>query len=128
MTLHSQPRGKCGNWLSLHEQLKCGEGGIAYQSRFRFVAPDVLRHRYSDTQTSTTSAVDLSSHRDVFAEPTSWNAARARLIGLEASELDDLGPLLGFVGEELAKVGGRAWKRSATKVGKARLHAGVGKP
>src|SRR5262249_18117965 len=59
---------------------------------------------------------------------TLWNAARARLIGLEASKLDDLGPLLGFVGDELAKVAGRARKHSATKVGKARLHPGVGKP
>src|SRR5207248_9141627 len=49
-------------------------------------------------------------------------------VRVDAGELDHLGPLLGFVGDELAKVAGRAWKHSATKVGKARLHPGVGKP
>jgi hypothetical protein len=40
--------------------------------------------------------------------------------GLRAGELDHLGPLLGFVGNELAEVAGRAWKHSAAKVSKAR--------
>src|SRR5271166_4298760 len=32
----------------------------------------------------------------------------AALVGLNAGELDHLGPLLGFVGDQLSKVGGRA--------------------
>ena len=37
--------------------------------------------------------------------------------GLMAGELDHLAPLLGFVGDELAEVGGRARKRRAAEVG-----------
>ena len=47
---------------------------------------------------------------------------------LDARELDHLGPLLGFVDDELVEVAGRAWKHSAAKVGKARVQLGVGKP
>src|SRR5262249_48836802 len=45
---------------------------------------------------------------------------------LDIGRSDHLAPLLGFVGDELAEVAGRARKHSATKVGKARLHLGVG--
>src|SRR5262249_3070306 len=40
---------------------------------------------------------------------------------------DDFAPLLGFVGNELPKVGGRERKHVATEVGKPRLHLGLGK-
>jgi hypothetical protein len=35
-------------------------------------------------------------------------------------------PLFGFVGDELAKVGGRAGKDGAAHVGKSRLDLGIG--
>src|SRR5262245_3800255 len=44
---------------------------------------------------------------------------------LHARELDHLGPLLGFLRNEFPEIGGRAWKHSATKVGKARLDFGI---
>src|SRR6266542_3382803 len=52
---------------------------------------------------------------------TSWPES----LRLDAGGLDYFGPFLGFVGDELAEVGGRARKHSATKVGKARLHFGI---
>src|SRR6266478_6091918 len=52
-------------------------------------------------------------------------AATAGSLRLDAGGLDHFGPFLGFVGDELAEVGGRARKHSATKVGKARLHFGI---
>src|SRR5262249_47449581 len=39
---------------------------------------------------------------------------------------DDVAPLLGFVGDEFAEISGRADKRPASKVGKPRLHLGIG--
>src|SRR5262245_18083126 len=50
------------------------------------------------------------------------------LRGLEAGEPDDLGPFLGFVREEPAKVAGRARDYSATEVGKTRFHPGISQP
>src|SRR5207302_10683871 len=45
---------------------------------------------------------------------------------LYARGLDHLAPLLGFVGDELPEVGGRAGQRCATQLGKPRLDLGVG--
>src|SRR5262245_28797857 len=45
---------------------------------------------------------------------------------LDAGRLDHFGPFLGFVGDELAEIGRRADKRRASKVGKPRLHLGIG--
>ena len=45
---------------------------------------------------------------------------------MSAGGLDHLGPLLGFVGDELAEVGGRAGKHRAAKVGEPRIHLGIG--
>src|SRR5215472_18688931 len=58
-----------------------------------------------------------------------WGCVDARgstLLGLDVGRPDHLAPLLGFVGDELTEVAGRAWEHSATKVSKARLHLGVG--
>ena len=46
-------------------------------------------------------------------------------VRLDVRELDHLGPLFRFFGDELAELGGRARKDSATKVGKALLHLGI---
>jgi len=45
---------------------------------------------------------------------------------LDVRELDHLAPLLGFVGDELAEVSGRADKRSASEVGEPGLDFGIG--
>src|SRR6516162_4161373 len=47
-------------------------------------------------------------------------------VRLDACELDHLAPLLGFVCDELAKVGGRACKHRRAEVSNARLHLGIG--
>src|SRR5262249_36891472 len=41
------------------------------------------------------------------------SAASGALLGLDVGRPDHFAPLLGFVGDELAKVIGRAWKHSA---------------
>src|SRR5215467_8123059 len=51
----------------------------------------------------------------------------AASIRLGPSELDHLGPLLGFGGNELGEVGGRTGKHCSTKVGKPRLQLGIDK-
>jgi hypothetical protein len=50
----------------------------------------------------------------------------AASLRLDARGLDHLGPLLGFVGDELAEIGGRARQRRTTHIGKPRLHFGIG--
>src|SRR5690349_1486821 len=47
-------------------------------------------------------------------------------IGLSAREFNHFGPLLGFLDDEPAEVGSRAWKHRAAQLGKSHLHSGVG--
>jgi len=47
-------------------------------------------------------------------------------VRFDAGELDHLAPLLGFLGDELAGVGGQEREHVATQVGKARLDLGIG--
>src|SRR5215813_13251841 len=66
--------------------------------------------------------VTHSGHRDAFAERTLWNVGPLAVsLRLDAGELDHLAPLLGFVRDQLAEVGGRARQRRTPHVGKARL-------
>src|SRR5215813_5827671 len=53
-----------------------------------------------------------------------WTRAAAS-VRLDVGRPDHLAPLLGLLGNVFAEVGGRAWKHSATKVAKARLHLGI---
>src|SRR5215469_8070487 len=53
--------------------------------------------------------------------------AIAASLGLDARELDYFAPLLGFIGNELAELGGRARKRHGAQVSKPSLNVGVGK-
>jgi hypothetical protein len=53
--------------------------------------------------------------------------AVAGLLRFDAGELDHLGPLLGLVGDELAKLGGRHRHRNAAEVCKPLLDLGIGK-
>src|SRR5262245_52900836 len=55
-----------------------------------------------------------------------WNIGAGSL-RFDVRELDHLAPLLGFVGKELAVVGGRARNRSAALFGKPRLDLRIGK-
>ena len=54
-----------------------------------------------------------------------WRRSRGSL-RLDVGRPDHLAPLLGFVGDELAEVGGRARKRRAAEVGEPRLDLGIG--
>src|SRR5262245_26993426 len=47
-------------------------------------------------------------------------------VGLDVEGPDDVAPFLRFVGDELAKVGGRAGKNRAAQAGKLCLELGVG--
>src|SRR5580700_7909837 len=49
-----------------------------------------------------------------------------RSLRLDVRELDHLGPFFGFVGDELAEIGGRAWKWHGAEIGKSLLQRGVG--
>jgi hypothetical protein len=51
---------------------------------------------------------------------------RPPLLRLDADGLDHFGPFLGFVGDELAEVGGRTDERCATQIGKPRLDLMIG--
>src|SRR5258707_4776113 len=53
-------------------------------------------------------------------------AETAGSIRLDAYELHHLAPFLGFVGDQLFKVGGREREHGATEVGKPRLDLGIG--
>src|SRR5215510_2111647 len=55
-----------------------------------------------------------------------YRAGSCASLRLDARELDDLGPLFGFVGDELAKIGGRTRKHRTSQIGEARLHGRIG--
>src|SRR5262249_54291916 len=49
---------------------------------------------------------------------TLWNIARDRLHWLDVGRHNHLAPFLGFVGDELAEISGRACKHRAAQIGK----------
>src|SRR5262249_13814526 len=55
-----------------------------------------------------------------------WNIWTARSLRFDARELYHLGPFLGFLGDELAKIGGRTREHCTSQIGEARLHGGIG--
>src|SRR5262245_50666670 len=56
-----------------------------------------------------------------------WNIdSGSASVRLDVEGPDDLAPLFGLVGDELAEVGGREREHVATQVGKPRFHIGVG--
>src|SRR5215831_11841507 len=57
---------------------------------------------------------------------TEYWIGTAASVRLDARELDHLGPLFGFVGDELAELGRRACKHCAAHVRKPRLQLRVG--
>src|ERR1700735_2552131 len=52
-------------------------------------------------------------------------AANGGSFGFDVGELVDLRPLLGFVGDEFAEVGGRAGKHAAAEIVEALAHLGI---
>jgi hypothetical protein len=61
--------------------------------------------------------------RDVMEyRPDSGSAS----LRLDVEGPDDVAPLLRFVGDELAKVGGRKREHGAAEIGKPRLDIGIG--
>ena len=85
-----------------------------------------------DNQTSDEQAInDANDPRRPSHYPHSpcWNVIGAGIAGslrLDAGELHHLAPLLGFLGDELAEVGGRAWKCGGIQPGKPHLHLRIG--
>src|SRR5262249_36108398 len=55
-----------------------------------------------------------------------FGASELPLVGFNIGRPYHFAPLLGLVGDELAEVAGRAWKHSATKVGKSGLDLAIG--
>src|SRR6516225_3268554 len=63
----------------------------------------------------------------VFAERQLWNIrAFPASVRLDACEPHHLGPLLGFLGDQLAEVSGRTRKYRAAEVSEPRFHVGIG--
>src|SRR5262245_10863168 len=58
---------------------------------------------------------------------TEYLARPRQSLRLDVECPDDIAPFLGFVGDELAEVGRRAWKCGGAPLGKPRLHLGIGK-
>src|SRR5262245_23889346 len=54
-----------------------------------------------------------------------WNIGRGRSLRFDVGIPDHLGPLLGFVGDELAEIGRRTLKDRYAQGGKSRLDLGI---
>ena len=75
---------------------------------------------FSGSMGNSFNSFDQDAHRP-FAERRLWNIGPLAVsLRLDAGELDHLAPLLGFLGDQLAEVGGRARKHRAAKIGKPR--------
>src|SRR6516162_7700362 len=68
----------------------------------------------------------ISGHCRHSPNGTLWNIrAFPASVRLDAGKLDHLAPLVGFVGYELSKVGGRTGEHRSSQIGEALLHVGV---
>ena len=68
------------------------------------------------------------THKRPWADDICGELVDRKLFGLDACKLDDRRPLIGFVGDELAKVGGRASDHRAAEVGEPRFNFGSARP
>jgi hypothetical protein len=68
-------------------------------------------------------AADNTCLQQIFLSMT--RRCRAASLRLDVRRPDHLGPLFGFVGDELAEVGGRAGQHGATEIGKPMFDFGV---
>src|SRR5258708_39741240 len=72
-------------------------------------------------------APPTAHQRSVFAERSLWNIdGGSASLRLDVEGPDDVAPLLDFVGDELAKVGGRKREHGAAEIGKPRPEFRVG--
>src|SRR4029077_6185948 len=55
-----------------------------------------------------------------------YEKSRLVLVGFDVGRSDHLAPLVCFLGNELAEVGGRAGKHGAARIGNPRPHLGIG--
>src|SRR5262245_7161489 len=69
-----------------------------------------------------------SPRRPLFAERTLRNISPGSRgsLRLDAGRANDLGPLVSFMGDQLAEFGGRKHKRRASQFGESRLDLGIG--
>ena len=81
-------------------------------------------HR-SKTASSFDQVVHADEHQPL-AERNLWNARGVRLLRLNVGCSDHLGPLLGIVGNELAKFSGCARKHDAAQVAELSFQLGIG--
>src|SRR5262249_58937003 len=78
--------------------------------------------RCSKTASSFDQVVHADGHQP-FAERDLWNMDwAAASVRLDVEGLDHLAPLLGFIGDMLAEVGGRTRKHRAAEVSEMGLH------
>src|SRR6516164_9772905 len=67
-----------------------------------------------------------SGHQNAFAERDLWNIdSGSASLRLDAGEFDHLGPLFGFVGDQLSELSRRSWQRHAAEVSETGLHLRV---
>src|SRR5262245_21809205 len=69
-----------------------------------------------------------SPRRPLFAERTLRNISPGSRgsLRLDVGRANDLGPLVSFMGDQLAEFGGRKHKRRASQFGESRLDLGIG--
>src|SRR5262245_60764179 len=90
------------------------KGRIAGYTELAWISQRVMRISSSDA---------CRFRRTVFME---YRAGLPGSVRLGPGELHHLGPLLGFVGQKFAELGGRARKHRPAHVGKARPDLGIG--
>src|SRR5262249_839099 len=71
-----------------------------------------------------TPSAAVSAPRDS-SNGTLWNVPAGGSLQLDIGDPDHLAPLFGFVGNQLAEIGGRAGKHRAAEIGELRLKVGI---
>src|SRR5215510_11387697 len=79
--------------------------------------------RPNASQQKTSRSPPRAAERWRFRERNLWNVPW--LLQLDPRELHHLGPFLGFVGDELTEVAGKASKRRATQISELCLDLGI---
>src|SRR5262245_26807049 len=81
----------------------------------------------SDNSSFKTNSLNRGPTAERFSATERYGTWRGRrLFGLDVRELDHLGPLLGFCGDQPAKIRRRACERRAAQLGEPRLDLGIG--
>src|SRR5215831_20352210 len=105
----------------------CAGGGEKSPSLPR---PTWAVHQFGSYLRYTGGAVDVSARAGSDSRPAQslkvWNIG-CGLLRPDVRRPDQLAPPLGFCGDELAEISGRAHKHRGTEVGEPRLDFGIGK-